>query len=235
MMLCPSLPPEVEEVEAGQYVPLRWGPRVETRLAVGLDVGQAHDPSALAVVERRATMACGVSEPRREESAVYHVRHLARLPLRMAYPDQAAYVAAFMARPELEGAELVLDKTGIGRAIYDLFKAAGLKPIAVTITAGEAETRDGAGYRVPKLQLVSTLQARLHDRTLKIARNLPEGRVLAQELQNVRVGFTAAGGMTFGARVGAHDDLVLALALGVWSLSRRRSRVGLIPPGSWMM
>jgi len=73
---------------------------------------------------------------------------------------------------------------------------------------------------VPKGELVSKLQALLHSGDLRIANSLPDAAVLARELQDFRVRFTEAGNATFNAREGAHDDLVLALALAVFGLSR---------------
>ena len=77
-----------------------------------------------------------------------------------------------------------------------------------------------AGWSVPKAELVSKLQALLHAGQLRIAAGLPDAAVLARELQDFRVRFTEAGNATFNAREGAHDDLVLALALAVFGLSR---------------
>lgn len=73
---------------------------------------------------------------------------------------------------------------------------------------------------MPKGELVSKLQALLHSGDLRIAASLPDAAVLARELQDFRVRFTDAGNATFNAREGAHDDLVLALALAVFGLSR---------------
>lgn len=100
---------------------------------------------------------------------------------------------------------------------------AGLRPIGVTITAGDSAHREdyGSGWRVSELALVSRLQALLHAGGLKIAKSLPEATNLATELQAFRATITAAGAATFGARAGAHDDLVLALAIGVWWTARR--------------
>lgn len=64
--------------------------------------------------------------------------------------------------------------------------------------------------------LVSQLQAALHTGWLEIAADLPDLAALKAELQNFRVNFTQAGSMTFAARVGAHDDLVLAVAIALW-------------------
>jgi hypothetical protein len=44
----------------------------------------------------------------------------------------------------------------------------------------------------------------------------PEAETLVRELQDFRMEFTAAGHLTFNARSGKHDDLVLALAIAVW-------------------
>lgn len=70
------------------------------------------------------------------------------------------------------------------------------------------------------MELVSKLQALLHAGQLKIPRAMPEAAVLVRELQDFRVRYTDAGNATFNAREGAHDDLVLALALAVFGFSR---------------
>ena len=77
-------------------------------------------------------------------------------------------------------------------------------------------TRGGPIHGVPKLDLVSRLQALLHEGRLKIHKDLAEAETLVRELQDFRCEFTAAGHLTFNARSGKHDDLVLALAIAVW-------------------
>ena len=74
----------------------------------------------------------------------------------------------------------------------------------------------GPIHGVPKLDLVSRLQALLHEGRLKIHKDLAEAETLVRELQDFRCEFTAAGHLTFNARSGKHDDLVLALAIAVW-------------------
>jgi len=90
----------------------------------------------------------------------------------------------------------------------------------LTITGGRETSRHGPGWSVPKGELVSKLQALLHAGELRIAASLPDAPVLLRELQDFRVRFSDAGNATFNAREGAHDDLVLALALAVFGLSR---------------
>jgi len=148
-------------------------------------------------------------------AAIFQVGHLERVPLGTPYPGIVAHVGRLLDRLPA-GTELVIDHTGVGRPIFDMFTYAGISPVGVSITAGTAETRDGAICCVPKLTLVSRLQALLHEGRLKIQKELPEAETLARELQEFRVEFTAAGHLTFNARSGKHDDLVLALAIAIW-------------------
>src|SRR5690349_9142791 len=51
---------------------------------------------------------------------------------------------------------------------------------------------------------------------LSESRQCQSALTAVRELQEFRVDFTAAGHLTFNARSGKHDDLVLALAIAVW-------------------
>ncbi len=98
---------------------------------------------------------------------------------------------------------------------------AALRHAQSAVIAGGRETSaTRTGWSVPKGELVSKLQALLHAGDLRIAAGLQDATVLARELQDFRVRFTDHGNATFSAREGAHDDLVLALALAVSGLSR---------------
>ena len=145
---------------------------------------------------------------------VYRVGYLERLPLGTPYPSIVAYIGRLLGR--LPGAELVIDFTGVGRPVFDMFRFSGITPTGVLITSGIAETGGGPIHGVPKLDLVSRLQALLHEGRLKIHKDLAEADTLVRELQDFRCEFTAAGHLTFNARSGKHDDLVLALAIAVW-------------------
>ena len=147
--------------------------------------------------------------------SIFQVGHLERVPLGTPYPGIVAHVGRLLDKLPA-GTELVIDLTGVGRPVFDMFVYSGISPLGVLITAGASETRDGPIRGVPKLTLVSRLQALLHEGRLKILRELAEAETLVRELQDFRVEFTAAGHLTFNARTGKHDDLVLALAIAVW-------------------
>lgn len=195
--------------------------------AVGVDVGQAHDPTAICVVEKIEA----INYPPGTAPNVppkFNVRHLERLRLGMPYPQQVSYVAGLVARPGLSEREpgVWVDYTGVGRPVFDLFREARVPRLkGVTITSGQQATVDGQRHNVPKVQLVSRLQALLHTGDLHIAADLKDAPVLLRELQEFRVKFTEAGNATWNAREGAHDDLVLALALAVYGAGNGRPMV----------
>ena len=128
-----------------------------------------------------------------------------------------------MGTPPLEGsAELVADATGVGAAVVDMLRDAGLRFVSVIITAGEEEVRGGGIYRVPKRDLIAATQLLLLQcRKLRIAAALPEAETFAAELRNFRYEVTRAGRDTYAAwREGDHADLVLAVALAVWAAQK---------------
>ena len=172
---------------------------------VGADIGQARDPTALAVIEAVA-----------EE---IQVRHLERLPLATPYPDVVGHIVEMVQK--LPGAELVVDATGVGRPVVDQLRKAGLSPIAVTITAGKAVTFEDGFWHVPKLVLVRALVVPFESDRLRIANQLTYATALRDELQAFTRKVTGAGRDAYGATAGAHDDLVIAVALAAWWMDMR--------------
>ncbi|HUH08761.1 MAG TPA: hypothetical protein VML96_13255, partial [Egibacteraceae bacterium] len=197
-----------------------------SRFVVGLDLGQAQDFSAVAVVERAAALKLPLEVAPNKRLAwrwSFDVRHLERLPLGTSYVDQVRHVRQLLLTAPLRGARLVLDQTGVGRPVADLFRAAGLRPELVTITGGSEASEPTPGeHRVPKVELISRLQALLHEGRFRVAEQLPQARLLLDELKNFEISYTAHGAMTFSARSGRHDDLVLAAAIAVWYAADQR-------------
>lgn len=206
--------------------------------AVGIDVGQAHDPTAICVASSvvSETLNPALAQLFPKTKPRVEVLHLERLKLGMPYPQQVDHLASLLLRdpmPRLNPSVLV-DYTGVGRPVFDMFRERPALRWAegVVITGGREIAPIAAGWSVPKAELVSKLQAMLHSGHLKVSRSLPDAPVLVRELQDFRVRYTEAGNATFNAREGAHDDLVLALALAVFGLSRSRpaSYVKLVRP-----
>lgn len=190
---------------------------------VGLDVGQSIDPSAVCVLNHQIVP--GTEWIRDEKTRVskqsrterFLVRHLERLPLGMSYPNQIQHVANLLSRDPLTGATFTLDYTGCGRPVADQFQRAGLNPHKILITGGNEVTSQGGNtWHVPKGYLVSGLESRMHSGELKIADALIESPALKEELRDFNRKVSESGRVTYNARSGSHDDLVLAICIALF-------------------
>ena len=194
---------------------------------VGLDLGQRQDHSAVAIVERPELRHAWLAT-RRDPLLV---RRVERLVLGTPYPQVVERVREIVYGIALAGqCALVVDGTGVGAPVVDMLRRAGLgcEVTAVTITGGEKESRSGAGWNVPKRDLISGVQLGLEKGELRIARHMKDVGSLVRELVDVRI----TAGLGLGkVRIGAdgsgqHDDLVIALALACWRARRRENGFG---------
>ncbi|MDQ3253852.1 MAG: hypothetical protein M3R15_08090 [Acidobacteriota bacterium] len=120
-----------------------------------------------------------------------------------------------------------IDATGVGRPVVEMFAEAELPGhlMPVTITGGHAVNQANGGYNVPKRVFVSGLQVALQTKRLQIAAQLPEAATLKSKLQNFQLTITKAANDTYEGRTGAHDDLVLSVAVGLWAATHEQVRV----------
>jgi hypothetical protein len=191
-----------------------------TSYFIGLDLAQPNEFTALAVLER-PSVPHQDSYTRRDP--VYALRHLQRFPLGTAYPEVIRCIRDLLRTQALHGSVLVVDQTGVGRAVVNMV-AAGLKGgvdclfVPATISAGQDVTLGTTGRLfVPKKELIGTLQVLLQTRRLQIARSLPDAALLLKELENFRMKVNVARDDTLEAwREGRHDDLIFAVALAAW-------------------
>ncbi len=148
----------------------------------------------------------------------YILKALRRWPLGTPYPDIVEDVLTALQFEKLLDPVLVVDETGVGRAVVDLFRCrvkCGFYP--VVITAGATAQHNGISWHVPKKDLVGVMQVLMGHRLLQVPEKLKEGELLRKELQNFKVKVTSSANEVFGAwREGEHDDLVLAVAIATW-------------------
>jgi hypothetical protein len=206
---------------------------------VGLDLGQSADYTALAVIQ---SVMEGPASSAGSHKAL-HLRHLERYPLRTPYPEIADKVAALIGDPALSPEEsdgfrlrrtpprLIVDATGVGTAVSDLLKTRSLRFTRVTITGGDKANRSGErSWRVPKRDLVASLEVPFHKGSLKVAEGLQLWPALQEELMNFRrkINLQTAHDSYEHWRDSDHDDLVLATALACWDVTRPRQRLRMI-------
>jgi hypothetical protein len=181
------------------------------------DLGQSTDPTAICVIEHTHAFREWARGGRDQPEDVFDVRHLARLPLGMPYPDQVAEIARLAARPPLVGCEIILDGTGVGAAVVNIADDAGLRPTKLVITAGSEQTFVNGAWHIAKASLISILDARLHLGELRFAAELLEAGAMKEELRDFKRKVSASGRFQYEARATRHDDLVLSVAIGLWA------------------
>jgi hypothetical protein len=191
------------------------------RFFVGLDLGQASDYTALNIQAQIWN-----AEKKRNE---YEMRYLDRVR-GMPYPDVVAKVSTIMESDKLNGSEpaqLILDKTGVGAPVADMFKIGPIKPIEITITGGLTASNVPGGFHVPKRDLVFALLAVFQSGRFKIAEGLALATPLMEELTNFKVKINSNGHDSYAAwRETQHDDLVLSAAMATWYGERFKEPVG---------
>ncbi|CAN5767468.1 hypothetical protein BH23CHL2_BH23CHL2_25020 [soil metagenome] len=204
------------------------------KLAAAFGVGSPHDyqPGWISPTDPRFTRSqmarlYNSNEPMPSKPPM-HVRHLQRFDLGTPYPRIVTEVTRLLMRRQIKdrGFALVIDATGVGLAVVDLFREAGLRPVAVTITGGQRAHRDGQSWNVPKRDLVGSAQAALQSDRLKIAASLPEAQTLRDELRSFKVKINERTGHdSYSAwRERDHDDQVLAVAMACWYRDRYMRR-----------
>jgi len=191
---------------------------------VSVDLGKTQDYTAIVCLEV-VRIATGKTRRNRkgaiveEYRAEYHVRHIDRPPLRTSYADIVARVSGLLGSKELRDSdvEFIVDGTGVGNAVVEMFRGAGMSPAEIVITSGLDAKRDDDGrYHVPKRDLAGVLQVLLPSGRLRVATGLELTKTLEKELRTFRVKQRATGASYESARDGDHDDIVLAVAMACW-------------------
>jgi len=190
---------------------------VENRFFVGLDLGQAQDYTALSVIEQRWNEVA-----RRYE---YDLRYLDRARGE-PYPSVVKKVSAMMNSKSIFGVEpprLILDKTGVGAPVADMFRVGPISPVEITITGGISPSAVPRGFHVPKRDLVFSLIGVFQSGRFRIADSLPLGKELIDELLNfkVKIDPKTAHDSYESWRESIHDDMVLSAAMSTWYAERR--------------
>jgi hypothetical protein len=184
-------------------------------VTIGVDIGQKHDPTAIAVVEVE----------KRDDGYHFRVRYLEALPLGTRFHTVAARVGEIVASVrKLSGRTptVCVDATGLGLPVLELIQRAGVPDVVpVYFTYGDRRAeKQGASGRLEislgKAYLVCRLQALLQSDRLHLLPTMAAAQELAAELRDYEIRVDENANDRYGAfKVGTHDDLVTALGLAV--------------------
>jgi hypothetical protein len=196
----------------------------------GLDLGQTQDYTGLVIIEAKGTdlrvpyegvhpeLGLPTTEWLHVETppiVSLDVRHIERFALNTKY-SQIALEMAQRLRGMPQPRYFALDQTGVGMGVFEMM--ANLRPIGITITGGnDTQMLSPQQFRVPKRDLMASLQVPFQNGIIRIAKGLPHAALLMRELQNFRVKISSNGRDTYEAwREADHDDLVLAAGIAAW-------------------
>jgi hypothetical protein len=180
----------------------------ETRYFVGLDLGQANDYTALSIVRQTWN--------NRYE---YSLRYLTRTRGE-PYPEIVRKVSKIMGSEKIFGTEppvLIIDKTGVGAPIADMFRVGAIRPTEITITGGIKYSAVPRGFHVPRTDLMFSLLAVAQQGRFKADRGLELADELEEELRNLKVKISKEGKEGVDSwRESVHDDLVFSISMATW-------------------
>ncbi len=205
---------------------------------VGLDLGQAADYTALCVLEKVTAAAPALKMmkgykpgPGAEERASYHLRHLERPKLGTPYPEIVDRTREVIEALPVNESCLIIDATGCGRPVFDMFKKERLNPVGISIHGGGTVTKAAGLLNVPKRDLVGVLQVLFQSGRLKVAEQLPDAKTFIDELLNfkVKINTKTAHDSYEAWRESVNDDLVLAVALAAWYAEKKKPIARMVP------
>ncbi len=191
---------------------------------VSASLGTGIEPTAIAVLEQQIQN----GDRWLAKTAALRLRYLERMSLSATYPDIVAQISTLLNAEEIKDVEacgetdVVLDVTGTGRAILELFTRDRIAPIVAIITgAGVQEEEIDDLWRLPKRELVGTLRVVYEEERLKMAESLDLVPALLDELRSFKMRPPRIDPNDPESwREAESDDLVFAVGLACWRASR---------------
>lgn len=210
-----------------------------------MDLGSENDYAAMGILERiekvrDPNIPSVNSRPIRTEKIMIvselHLKYLTRIPLKTTYPKICEMIKTVIENPEYVGdIQLVIDRTGIGLPIMQMMYLYDLAPIGITITNGNSANGTKHGYNVPKRDIVTALLAAWQSGRFKMPppEKMPIIETLVEELQGFKMKIDQKTGHdSYEAWLEKiHDDLVIAIGLGVWYMDKTQGISSVVNKG----
>ena len=124
--------------------------------------------------------------------------------------------------------DLLVDSTGVGEAVCDVFEEAGLQPKRIIFTGGESskirtssksfgDFNPRRTINVPKAELIDTLKLGLEQRRVRTAQGIAFEDDIKKQFSHFVEMLTRTKKVTYGNdSPTVHDDIVCAYAMATW-------------------
>ncbi len=195
---------------------------------ISTDIAKAYDRTTIGVFQKR-------NEYREDGRSVSYLlwRDL-KMEEQMPYMELGRYMCRLDLNTELHGNnDLVVDSTGVGEAVCDIFEEMGLNPERIIFTGGEkarVRTSSSTGFgsfaprrtlNVPKNELIDTLKLAVEQRRLRIAPGITFEQDIKKQFSHFIEMETRTKKTTYGNdNPEVHDDIVISAAMAVWYFLR---------------
>ena len=200
--------------------------------ALGIDLGQSIDPTAMALIEREVYGTAdwqpikgqmeGATNWRPGLGVRFTVRALKLLPLGTSYQAIVAEIGMrYEQTAQFGKTQLVFDETG-ARAAGDMIRERIPNAVGCTLTASEKDARIGPRrWSISKPNMVTGLLAAIESGQLGAAKDLDQFETFKAHIVDLRRKVSNLGHFSFNAREGQHDDFVTAGGLAWWCARHR--------------
>lgn len=217
--------------------------------ALILDPGKKRDSAALIIMRDTVKIVAGqaLANTRDRTRHFFDIIFIDKF-MRKPYPQLVRDVGIIYNSTELaNNCDLLLDGGGVGEAVVDMMREAGMMPLPIMATGGEAvhEISEEAGklfsapgpgklqrlrvtmeIHVPKVDLVAAGVAVVQQQRVRIAKQLAWAEEMEKQLRHFKPPDKRAGRKSYEAdEASVHDDLVSCFNIGCWWFTRDRKDV----------
>lgn len=207
-----------------------------TNCILSFDPAQLADYSAIAIIDRVDTHLKPDFDQEIVTKTRYRVLKLERLPMGVTYPNQIRHILRTWQALEAKyrsvqkRPSLLIDCGCVGLSDYDtLRESARDQHINVPIygmrfTGGFYPSDHGSKSitNVPKAEVFAGLTVAMQSGMIEINPSLKYAPVLREEALNFNTELTENGHRTMEAAPGFHDDLLCAVAMGIYKMANKR-------------
>lgn len=184
---------------------------------IGMSLGQQGGNTGLAIIVTKIDY----DKPTRKYFYKFQCTELKRFPAGMPFTEIAEQVDKIRHHIKLKDSCLVMDITGVGDPIAQLFRK--FDPICLTFTGGYGiQQLGGSSFRIPLQDILASLRIAFETRRIKFAPGMELYDDMLLELESIEEGRTPSAGKGEQVlwRERPHDDLTFSIASVLWFTAR---------------